>query len=158
VHINHLQHVKRGLRQQQNQLVVFNNTGSLIKHRKIYIYDKKNMTTPYHDLITKAYSAFNKRDIDTVLSTFHPNVHWANGWEGGYVNGHDEVRNYWTRQWKEIDPNVEPTGFKQRDDGTLEVDVHQVAKDREGNVLFDGQVKHVFSFQDGLIKRMDIEK
>ena len=51
------------------------------------------MTIQYQDLVIKAYSAFNRRDIDTVLSTFHPDVHWSNGWEGGYVNGHDEVRN-----------------------------------------------------------------
>jgi hypothetical protein len=29
-------------------------------------------------------------------------VHWPNGWEGGYVEGHDEVRDYLTRQWKEL--------------------------------------------------------
>jgi hypothetical protein len=64
------------------------------------------MNTNYRDIITKAYSAFNQRDIDTVLSTFHPDVQWPNGWEGGYVNGHEEVRAYWTRQWQEIDPTL----------------------------------------------------
>lgn len=116
------------------------------------------MIPQYQDLIKKAYSAFNARDIDTVLSTFHPEVHWSNGWEGGYVNGHGEVRDYWTRQWKEIDPNVEPTGFKQQENGKLEVEVHQIAKDLQGNVLFDGTVKHIYTFKDGLIKSMDIEK
>lgn len=116
------------------------------------------MATQYRDLIRKAYSAFNRRDIDTVLSTFHPDVHWSNGWEGGYINGHDEVRNYWTRQWKEIDPKVEPMNFKEREDKKLEVDVHQVAKNLQGCVLFDGMVKHIYTFQDGLIKQMDIEK
>jgi len=116
------------------------------------------MATQYKDLIIKAYSAFNSRDIDTVLSMFHPHVHWSNGWEGGYVNGHDEVRDYWTRQWREIDPNVEPKAFKEREDGKLEVDVYQVAKDLQGSVLFNGMVKHIYTFQDGLIKSMDIEK
>jgi hypothetical protein len=116
------------------------------------------MATSYQDLIKKAYSAFNRRDIDAVLTTFHPEVQWANGWEGGYVNGYDEVRDYWTRQWKEIDPNVEPTGFKEREDGKLEVEVHQLAKDMQGNVLFDGMVKHIYTFRDDLIASMDIEK
>jgi hypothetical protein len=115
------------------------------------------MAIPHADLIIKAYAAFNKRDIETVLSTFHPNVHWPNGWEGGYVNGHNEVRNYWTRQWREVDPKVEPTDFKEREDGKLEVDVHQVAKDLKGNVLFDGMIKHIYTFENGLIKSMDIE-
>jgi hypothetical protein len=116
------------------------------------------MTTKYQDLIIEAYAAFNKRDIDAVLSTFHQDVHWSNGWEGGYVDGHEEVRNYWTRQWKEIDPKVEPTAFKEREDGKLEVQVHQSAKDLKGEILFDGMVKHIYTFQDGLIKSMDIEK
>lgn len=113
---------------------------------------------PYENLIKEAYSAFNARDIDKVLSAMHPEVRWSNGWEGGYVNGPDEIRNYWTRQWKELNPTVEPTGFNERGDGSLEVEVHQNVKDLQGTLLFDGIVKHIYSFQNGLIKSMDIEK
>jgi hypothetical protein len=116
------------------------------------------MASQYQSLIKKAYSAFNARDIDEVLSAMHPQVRWSNGWEGGYVTGHEEVRNYWTRQWKELDPNVEPTGFKERQDGSLEVEVHQIVKDLQGKVLFDGTVKHIYTIEDGLIKTMEIEK
>ena len=116
------------------------------------------MTVQYQDLIKKAYAAFNARDIDTVLSVMHPDVHWPNGWEGGYVNGHDEVRDYWTRQWAALDPTVEPVGFTERQDGQIEVEVHQIAKDLQGNVLFDGIVKHIYSIENGLIKNMEIEK
>jgi len=116
------------------------------------------MKSQFQDLIGKAYSAFNVRDIDEVLLALHPNVRWANGWEGGYVNGHKEVRDYWTRQWKELDPNVEPVGFKERDDGKLEVQVQQIVRTLDGNVLFEGEVKHIYSFKDGLILSMEIEK
>lgn len=114
--------------------------------------------TLHQNLIKKAYAAFNARDIDTVLSVLHPAVQWANGWEGGYVNGHEEVRDYWTRQWKELNPHVEPVGFTQRPDGRIEVEVHQVVEDVHGNPLFDGIVKHVYTVRDGLILKMDIEK
>lgn len=116
------------------------------------------MMSQYQDLIKEAYSAFNARNIDKVLSVMHPDVRWSNGWEGGYVYGHDEVRDYWTRQWKEIDPSVEPRAFSERPGGHLEVEVHQVVKDLEGNLVFDGKVKHIYSFQDNLISRMEIEK
>jgi len=116
------------------------------------------MTTAYRDLIQKAYAAFNGRDIDKVLSTFHPAVQWSKAWEGGYIIGHDEIRQYWTRQWKELNPIVEPTGFTERPNGSLEVAVHQKVKDLQGGLLFDGTVKHIYTFQDGLIKSMDIEK
>ena len=115
------------------------------------------MAVHIHNLIKKAYSAFNSRDIDTALSTFHPEVQWPKAFEGGYVSGHDEIREYWTRQWSEINPNVEPTGFNERQDGTLEVMVHQLVKDLEGNLMFDGVVKHIYTIQDDLLRRMDIE-
>ena len=109
-------------------------------------------------LINQAYEAFNAREIDRVLETMDPDVHWPNGWEGGYVEGHSGVRDYWTRQWKEINPTVNPLSIKKNENGQIEVDVHQVAKDMQGNVLFDGIVKHVYTIKDGLIKGMEIEK
>ncbi len=87
----------------------------------------------------------------------HAEVRWPNGWEGGYVHGHEEVRNYWTRQWNELDPNVDPTGFHERPDGSLEVKVHQQVMDLQGNSILEGTVTHVYFFENGLIKTMNIE-
>ena len=111
----------------------------------------------FEDLIQKAYSGFNSRDIDKALSTFHPEVQWPKAFEGGYVSGHDEIRKYWTRQWTEINPIVEPVEIKQRPDGILEVTVHQVVKDLQGKLIFDGKVKHIYTLEDNLLRRMDIE-
>ena len=116
------------------------------------------MTALNQTLLKKAYDAFNARNIDAVLMLMHPDVRWPNGWEGGYVDGHEQVREYWTRQWKEIDPQVEPVSFKEREDGRIEVEVHQVAKDLQGKLLSDGVVKHIYTIEDRLIKNMEIEK
>lgn len=115
------------------------------------------MEKQLQDLIKKAYAAFNARDIDTALSTMHPDIEWPKAFEGGYVSGHDEIRVYWTRQWTEINPHVEPVGLNERQDGTLEISVQQLVKDLQGNQLFDGIVKHIYTVQDGLLRRMDIE-
>lgn len=115
------------------------------------------MDLQLQNLVKKAYSAFNARDIDTALSTFHPDVQWPKAFEGGYVSGHAEIRKYWTRQWAEINPTVEPVAFADRPDGTLEVTVHQLVKDLQGAVLFDGVVKHVYTIQGDLLRKMDIE-
>ncbi|HEY8897826.1 MAG TPA: nuclear transport factor 2 family protein [Niastella sp.] len=109
------------------------------------------------ELIKNAYAAFNARDIDAILKVMHPNVKWPRAWEGDYAYGHDEVRAYWERQWKEIDPNVTPVGFRERENGTFEVEVHQLVKDLDGNILFDGKVLHVYVINDGLLQKMDIE-
>jgi hypothetical protein len=113
---------------------------------------------PYHDLIRKVYAAFNARDIPAVLTALHPQVRWSRAWEGDYATGHDEVRAYWQRQWQELNPRVEPTGFWERADGRLEVAVHQVVQDMQGLLLFDGQVKHIYTVENGLLKQMDIEQ
>ena len=57
----------------------------------------------------------------------------------------------------EIDPSVEPTSVNERPDGTVEVAVHQVVRDRAGAVLADGVVQHVYTFAGDLVRRMDIE-
>jgi hypothetical protein len=113
--------------------------------------------TNNRQLIEKAYAGFNARDIDATLMLMHHDVKWPKAWEGDYANGQGEVRDYWQRQWKEINPKVTPTGFRERENGTLEVEVDQLVKDLDGNIVFDGKVKHVYTIGDGLIKQMDIE-
>jgi hypothetical protein len=64
--------------------------------------------------LIRIYEAFNRRDVDTVLAAMHSGVDWPNGWEGGRVTGHDEVRSYWSRQWAVLDPNVVPISFEHK--------------------------------------------
>jgi hypothetical protein len=115
------------------------------------------MEKQVRNLFEKAYAAFNARDIDTALSTMHPEVQWPRAFEGGYVSGHNEVRSYWTRQWTEINPRVEPVAFNKRQNGTFEIAVHQIVKDLQGKLLFDGTVKHIYTLQNDLLRRMEIE-
>lgn len=109
-------------------------------------------------LFTRIYGAFNDRDIDAVLSALHPDVDWPNGWEGGRIHGHQAVREYWTRQWAEIDPRVDPVGFAMDESGRSIVKVHQVIKDREGNLLADVVVEHVYVVEEGSIRKMEIRE
>lgn len=110
-----------------------------------------------HDLIARAYAAFNARDIDGALSAMHPDVEWANGMEGGFVHGHAAVRDYWTRQWRMIDPHVTPVAIEHAGEGRTVVHVHQVVRDLEGRVLADQLVDHVYTIEGGLVRRMCIE-
>ena len=111
----------------------------------------------HQGLIKHVYAAFNARDIDAILKVMHADVKWSRAWEGDYAIGHDEVRAYWQRQWKEINPNVTPVGFHQRENGTLEVEVDQLVKDLDGNIIFNGKVKHIYEIDNGLLQQMNIE-
>ncbi|HEX8314422.1 MAG TPA: nuclear transport factor 2 family protein [Flavisolibacter sp.] len=108
-------------------------------------------------LLHKAYELFNERNIDELLALMTGNVSWPNGWEGGFVHGHQEVRNYWTRQWKEIDPVVIPESFTALDEDRVEVLVQQTVKDMEGKLLFEGVVKHLYTFTGDKISSMQIQ-
>lgn len=109
------------------------------------------------NIIEKAYKGFNSRDIDSVLPLMHQEIHWPKAFEGGYVVGPEAIRGYWTRQWSEINPIVKPQAIIKREDGKVEVLVHQLVKDLDGNTIFDDNVKHVYEIQNGLLLKMDIE-
>jgi hypothetical protein len=108
------------------------------------------------DLLRRVYESFNARDMETVVAAMHEDVIWANGMEGGHVHGPDQVRSYWTRQWATIDPHVEPVAFAHGPGGEVIVEVHQVVRDLNGNLLADKMVGHVFRIENGLITRFDI--
>jgi hypothetical protein len=108
-------------------------------------------------LITKAYSAFNRRDIDGALALMSEDVSWPKASEGGRVVGKEEIRADWTRQWAEFDPRVEPIEMIDRGDGKTDVKVHQLVKSVGGAVLSDSEVWHVYTITNGLIKCMDLK-
>ena len=104
------------------------------------------------------YGAYNSRRIDVVLESLSEDVDWANAWEGGRLRGRDAVRDYWTRQWSEIDPTVEPSGITELSDRRLAVDVHQTVRALDGTLLDEGDVRHIYRFDGDLIARMDVEE
>lgn len=114
--------------------------------------------TKLEDDIRRLYADFNARDIDAVLARMTADVDWPNAWEGGRLSGREAVREYWLRQWGEIDGTVEPTGFENRPDGRLAVSVHQVVRDMDGNLLSEQDLHHVYAFHDGLIAAMTVEE
>ncbi len=115
-----------------------------------------NQSSPEIHLLTAAYTAFNARDIDAALATMALDVAWPKAFKGGCARGHDEVRAYWTEQWSDIDPHVEPVSFHPEGAGHILVNVHQVVRDLSGTVLADVHIGHRFTIVSGLIQAMDV--
>jgi hypothetical protein len=107
-------------------------------------------------VLRAAYAAFNARNIDSALALMTYDVTWPKAFKGGFVRGPEEVRAYWSEQWSEIDPHVEPVAFHQEDDDCVLVQVHQVVLDLSGTVLADNVVAHRFTVTNGLIKAMEV--
>ena len=108
------------------------------------------------ELLHAAYAAFNARDIDAALALMTNDVAWPRAFKGGFVRGSEEVRAYWTEQWSEINPYVEPTIFHPEDDGRILVEVHLVVRDSSGAILAEEHVGHRFTIEHGLIQSMEI--
>ncbi|RYG70742.1 nuclear transport factor 2 family protein [bacterium] len=113
-------------------------------------------TDPKTEQLRALYAAFNARDIAAALPNMTPDVAWPRAFKGGFVRGPEEVSAYWTEQWSEIDPHVEPVSFHPEGDGQVLVRVHQVVRDLSGAVLADDYVGHLFSFENGLVSKMEV--
>src|SRR6516165_831721 len=105
-----------------------------------------NQPAPETELLRAAYAAFNARDIDAALVLMTPDIEWPRASKGGFVQGPEAIRPYWTEQWGEISPHVEPVAFHQEDAGRVLV----------GTMLADEHVGHRFTIERGLIRRMEV--
>ena len=106
--------------------------------------------------LRETYAAFNSRDIDAALALMTPDVEWPRAFKGGFVQGPQAVRAYWTEQWGEINPHVEPVSFDQESSNRILVKVRQVVRDMAGTVLADEYVGHRFTMERGLIQKMEV--
>ena len=84
-------------------------------------------------MFERLYERFNARDIDAV-------------------------RDYWTRQWAAIDGTVTPQRFSTQPDGRIDVTVHQVVRNLEGELLEDTTVHHTYRLRDDKVEHMEIRK
>ncbi len=107
-------------------------------------------------VIAAAYAAFNRRDVDGIFALMNDQVHWPKASEGGSVVGKDEIRAYWTRQWSQLDPHVDPIEVPEPTPDKADVRVHQVVKSLEGDILSETEVRHIYTLSNGLIDRMDL--
>jgi hypothetical protein len=112
--------------------------------------------TKTESVIAQVYSAFNQRNIDGALAFMSDSVSWPKASEGGRVVGKEEIRAYWSRQWKEFDPHVDPLEVLDQQADRTHVRVHQLVKSLDGNVLSDSEVWHIYTIANGLIERMDL--
>lgn len=117
------------------------------------------MSTPeMTEQIHALYAAFNRRDSSFVIDRMTPDVTWPRAFKGGFVTGQAAVQAYWEDQWSDIDPHVEPTSVTVLEDGSVDVEVHQVVRDLSGALIADDVVHHIYAFDDDVIAGMEIQE
>jgi len=104
-------------------------------------------------LLSDLYRAFNRRELDRVLSALSPSVRWPNVLEKTELCGHAAIRSYWLRQLETIEPRVEPVEFEERQGGVA-VRVRQVVTVKATGQVTESNVTHTYAFDDGLVTSM----
>lgn len=107
-------------------------------------------------ILQDIYEAFNKRELEAIFSRMHPDVKWANGMEGGFVQGRDAVRAYWDGLFKEIQPRLEPLTYEKDEAGRDVVTVRQTVKNLQGDTLAEMTVLQIFTIENDLISVYEI--
>ena len=130
--------------------------GDVVEPHPLSTHFMPDQSVPEIELLRAAYAAFNARDIDAALALMTADVAWPRAFKGGFVHGPDQVRAYWTEQWSEVNPHVEPVAFHREEARRIFVEVHQVVRDLAGGTLADERVGHRFTLEHGLIQRMEV--
>ena len=108
-------------------------------------------------LLDMVYHAFNARNMTAALALMQPDVEWSSGFKDGYLYGYEALRSFWATQWQHLDVLIQPLDYHPLPDGRVATRVSQLAHDALGAVVIDNQVTHIYQFEGGLIKRMDIK-
>ncbi|GLY18682.1 nuclear transport factor 2 family protein [Kineosporia rhizophila] len=110
-------------------------------------------------LLIDAYRRFNGRDVDGLLSMMTDDVEWPDVPNQSVLRSKDEIREYWFGQFAITDPQVVPTDFEPgSDEDEIVAVVEQEVRGLGGEVLVDRrEVRHRYSFRDGLVRRMVVE-
>jgi hypothetical protein len=106
-------------------------------------------------LLSDLYGAFNRREIDRVLSAMSPSVRWPNVLEKTELRGHEAVRAYWLEQFETIEPHVEPIEFEERQDGVA-VRVRQVVTVKATGQVAESTVTHTYHFDEDRVVSMAV--
>jgi limonene-1,2-epoxide hydrolase len=124
---------------------------------KAKLFDEQ-MLKPEEKYLRALYEAFNRRETEAVLAMMDEHVVWANGMEGGFVHGRDNVREYWRRQFETLSPALEPLNFATDARNRQVVTVRQIVRDLAGNLLLEKTVRQIFTIENERIILFEIEE
>src|SRR5688500_13616114 len=105
-----------------------------------------------HNLVRRAFEAFNARSPAAALATLHEQVQWDDG-SGDLLSGREAVREHWLEQWAAANPSVEVIGLSDKDEGVEARIRLTLSTDGETETR---EITNELTFRDGLISSMRI--
>jgi len=110
----------------------------------------------HEDLLRNSYAAFNARDGAGALKALAPDVEWQDQLEGVTIHGPEAVAEYWARQWKTLDPSFELKHVELDPNGHVVITLLQTVRGKDGQPISQGLVRHVYEFEQDLVRRMRV--
>jgi len=77
-------------------------------------------------------------------------------WQGVTLHGRDAVGEYWRLQWAVLDHQFEMKHFELDANGHLVVTLVQTVRGLNGTAISQGLVRHIYAFENGLVRRMRV--
>ncbi len=111
---------------------------------------------PFEKILRDSYLAFNERDLARTMKYIGPNVEWENTLDGIIIHGKEAVAAYFLRQWKEMNPTFDLRHFEMDEEGKVVLTVIQTVRGTGEVAISQGLVRHLYEFEDGLVRRMGI--
>jgi ketosteroid isomerase-like protein len=106
----------------------------------------------------RLYAAVNAGDIEAAIELMSPDVDWANAVEGGRGCGHDALRSTWGRVTKKLTCDIEVLWIKLDGRGRVVAEAEVLISNAAGDPLAYARARHIFTFRDGLIRRLDVRE
>lgn len=106
-------------------------------------------------LLTKLLDAIARRDLDAVMSVFHPEARIPDSLEQVEVSGSKAIRAYYKRQFAAIQVASSLLSTKRLPDDSVEAALHVLVRGSKGGFWWEGSVTATYHTREGLIVRMD---
>lgn len=106
-------------------------------------------------LLTSLYEAFNRKDIEAVVASMHPDVSWPDLFGEGRRSGRDALRAMWRDQFSKIDPEATPISITTLQDGRVEVTLAYVVRTLDGKLFTEEVTTNTYRFRDDLVISME---
>ena len=111
---------------------------------------------PFEKILRDSYNAFNARDIEATMKGIGPKIEWPNLLDDATVHGREDVAAYFERQWREMNPHFDLRHFEIDDAGKVVLTVIQTVRGTGATPISQGLVRHLYDFEDGLVRRMSM--
>jgi hypothetical protein len=108
------------------------------------------------DLITRLHDALNRRDLDAAMAQIHPRARFRDYLEGGEVEGHVAVRDFYQRLFDTLSPGLDLITLKTLPGGRVRADIQSSVRDRSGHLWSDTRVVAIYTITDGLISSVEL--